>query len=102
MSNVVTAVEKASAKSKRKGKWANKLEILTKITGKHPDNIGAELARLVKKKSIEKKRGYYLWRPNEMGLLGGVLGASMSGATRVGIEGSVRTGAQGAIHNLLM
>lgn len=102
MSNVVTAVEKASAKSKRKGKWASKPEINAKITGKRPENLGTELAWLVKKEAIEKKRGYYLWRPNEMGLLGGVLGASMSGATRVGIEGSVRTGAQGAIHNLLM
>ena len=103
--SVVKAVEKASAKSKRKGKWASKPEISAKITGKRPENLGVELARLVKKEAIEKKKGNELWRPTES-LLGGMMGASMAAGTRsavsTGVQGAVRGGVQSSVTHLLM
>jgi hypothetical protein len=99
--SVIKAVEKASAKSKRKGKWASKPEISAKITGKRPENLGGELARLVKKEAIEKKKGNELWRPTES-LLGGMMGASMSAGIRTGVESGIRGGVQSSVTHLLM
>ena len=99
--SVVRAVEKASAKSKRKGKWASKPEISAKITGKRPENLGVELARLVKKEAIEKKKGNDLWRPTES-LLGGMMGASMAAGVRTGVESGIRGGVQSSVTHLLM
>ena len=101
MSNVASAVKKASKVSKRKGKWASKPEISAKIEGKRPANLGDELKRLVKQDVIEKKKGYELWRPEGIGLAG-IMGASMAAGVRTGVESGVRGGVQSSITNLLM
>jgi hypothetical protein len=95
--NVHSAVVKASNKSKRKGKWASKSEISAKIVGKHPDNLGTALVKLVKADKIEKKKNQPLWRP-QAGLLGGVMGASMAAGVRTGVQ----SGVQSSITRFLM
>jgi hypothetical protein len=95
---VYQAVAKASTKSKREGKWANKPEISAKITGKHPVSLISELNKLVKDNSIEKKRGKELWRPNAGGGVAGILGASVA----TGIRGGVESGVRGTVSRLLM
>jgi hypothetical protein len=101
-SNAVhSAVVKASNKSKRKGKWASKPEISAKIVGKQPDNLGTELAKLVKADKIEKKKNQPLWRP-QSGMLGGLMGASMAAGVRTGVESGIRGGIQSSVTHLLM
>jgi hypothetical protein len=87
---VYQAVAKASTKSKREGKWANKPEISAKITGKHPVSLISELNKLVKDNSIEKKKGG--------GGVAGILGASVA----TGIRGGVESGVRGTVSRLLM
>ena len=64
--SVKGAVSKASNKSKRDGKWANRVEIKEKIVGKPPESLKDSLTKLVKSGSIEKKRGAEYWRPTNI------------------------------------
>jgi hypothetical protein len=82
MTDVKSAVVRASNKSRREGEWANKNEISDNIIGRHPSNLDGELLKLVKGGSIEKKSSARLWRP-----IHGAGGAGSPSAKRGRVSG---------------